>query len=86
MTRAGMRIVPKRGNSLGNFTPYKSYVVLAGTGDANLNIAARFYGTEVHSEKSCNVRDDVGNIRYVTMDFFQELKFEFGGNSSNDSP
>ena len=73
-----MRIVPRGNNSLDNFTPFKSYVVIAGTGDLNLNHLAKFYGHVVLSEEACNVVDDLGEVRFVTMDFFRDLSAEFG--------
>ena len=78
MTKKGMRIVPRGNNSLNNFTPFKSYVVIAGTGDLNLNPLAKFYGHVVLSEEACNVVDDLGEVRFVTMDFFRDLSAEFG--------
>lgn len=79
-TRTGMRIVPSRTNSLKGFTPYRIYTVISGTGEANLSEVALKFGRAIHSERSCNVVDDEGNIRFVTMDFFREfnLKSEIG--------
>lgn len=76
MTRTGMMLVPRGGNSLGDFTPYKVYTVLSGTGEANLSPVALRLGHVVHSERSCNVRDDKGNIRFVTLDFFREFRMK----------
>lgn len=78
MTKKGMHIIPRGNNSLKNFTPFKSYEVIAGTGDLNLNHLASFYGQMVLSEDACNVVDDLGNVRFVTMDFFRDLSLEFG--------
>lgn len=79
-TKTGMMIVPSRNNSLNGFTPYKIYEVISGTGEANLSEVALKLGRMVHSEISCNVVDDEGKIRFVTMDFFREfnLKSEIG--------
>lgn len=76
MTKAGMRLVPKRGNSLSDFTPYKIYKVIAGTGDANMSKIAIKAGHMIHTENSCNVIDDKGVVRFVTLDFFREFKLE----------
>lgn len=76
MTRTGMRLVPRSGNSLGDFTPYKIYEVISGTGEANLSTVALRLGHCIHSENSCNVRDDKGNIRFVTLDFFREFRLD----------
>lgn len=78
MTRTGMRLTPKRGNCLGDFTPYMVYKVISGTGEANLSEVALKFGHMVHSENSCNVIDDKGNIRFVTLDFFREFNLESG--------
>lgn len=77
-TRKGMRIIPRGGNSLSDFTPFKVYIVLAGCGDANLNSMAQFYGKLIHTEESCNVLDDRGAIRYVTLDFFRDMSEAMG--------
>lgn len=81
MTRTGMMIVPRSGNSLGNFTPYRIYKVISGTGEANLSEVALKMGHMVHTERSCNVIDDAGKTRFVTLDFFREftLESEIGG-------
>lgn len=76
MTRTGMRLVPKRGNSLAGFTAYKVYEVVSGTGEANMSEVALKLGHCIHSENSCNVYDDVGDIRFVTLDFFREFNLE----------
>lgn len=76
MTRTGMRIVPRSGNSLGDFTPYKIYEVISGTGEVNLSEVALKLGHIIHSERSCNVVDDKGKIRFVTLDFFREFRME----------
>jgi hypothetical protein len=78
MTKTGMRLVPMRGNSLGDFTPYKIYTVISGTGEANLSEIALRLGHCVHTERSCNVVDDKGMIRFVTLDFFREFRLESG--------
>lgn len=80
MTRTGMMLVPRRNNTLNGFQPYKIYEVISGTGEANLSEVALKLGRMVHSEISCNVLDDEGKIRFVTMDFFREfnLKSEIG--------
>lgn len=78
MIKAGQRLVPKRGNSLSNFTAFKSYEVVAGTGQRNLSpIASRTF-TEIHSETSCNVVDDKGNIRFVSLSYFSFFDKEMG--------
>ena len=78
MTRTGMRLVPMRGNSLGDFTPYKIYTVISGTGEAYMSAVAVRLGNYIHSERSCNVVDDTGVIRFVTLDFFREFRLESG--------
>lgn len=79
MTKTGQRLVPVRGNRLNGFTAYKSYEVIAGTGEQNLSPAAISLGTcLVHSETSANVRDDAGNIRFVTLTYFRDFGGELG--------
>lgn len=78
MTREGMRLVPRRNNSLSGFTPYKIYKAIAGTGDANMSEIALKMGHMVHTKNSCNVIDDNGKIRFVTLDFFREFRLESG--------
>lgn len=75
-TRTGMMLVPRRNNSLAGFEPYKIYRVISGTGEANLSEVALKMGRMVHSEMSCNLVDDEGKIRFVTLDFFREFKLE----------
>ncbi len=75
-TKTGMMIVPSRNNSLSGFTPYRIYRVISGTGEANLSGVALKLGRMVHSDISCNVVDDEGKVRFVTMDFFREFKLE----------
>lgn len=78
ITRKGMRVVPNRINSLKGFTPYKIYEVVAGSGDANISPMAARFCKPVHSERSMNVIDDEGQIRFVTLDFFREFRLESG--------
>lgn len=78
MTRIGMRLVPTSGNSLSDFTAYKSYKVIAGTGDTNQSKFGAMMGMLIHTENSANVIDDKGNIRFVTLDFFREFNLEMG--------
>ena len=79
MTRTGMRLVPKSGNSLKGFTAYKSYVVVAGTGETNMSPVALKLGTMMrHSENTANVVDDEGKTRFITLDYFREFKLEMG--------
>lgn len=79
VTAKGMRVTPKSGNRLGGFTAYKIYNVIAGYGDANVSpTVSVLKGMEVHSKTSCNVVDDNGKVRFVTLDFFREFKLESG--------
>lgn len=78
VTRKGMRVVPNRKNSLNGFTPYKIYEVIAGSGEINQAPNAARFCKPVHSERTMNVIDDVGNIRFVTLDFFREFRLESG--------
>lgn len=78
VTRKGMRVVARRGNSLSNFTAYKIYEVLAGCGDVNIAPLADLYCKPIHSEKTMNLKDDKGNIRFATLDFFREFRLESG--------
>ena len=78
MTKTGMRITPKSGNSLSGFTAYKVYEVISGTGEANMSSVSSRFGLMQHSEQSANVVDDEGKIRFVTMDFFREFRLESG--------
>lgn len=78
MIKTGEKLVPKRGNSLSGFTAYKIYTVIAGTGDTNLSPASVWTGHHQHSENSCNVIDDFGHIRFVTLDFFRSFNLEMG--------
>lgn len=75
-TKTGMMLVPGRENKLAGFTSYKIYRVISGTGEANLSEVALKLGRMVHSDISCNVLDDEGKVRFVTMDFFREFKLE----------
>lgn len=78
VTRKGMRVVARRGNSLKGFTPYKIYEAIAGSGDANLSPMAARFCKPVHSERTMNVVDDEGQIRFVTLDFFREFRLDSG--------
>lgn len=78
MTRTGMRLVPKSGNSLSDFTAYKSYKVISGTGEANMSPVSLRMGLMTHSENTANVIDDKGAIRFVSLDFFREFNLEMG--------
>lgn len=79
MFNRGDKIVPKSGNSLSDFTAFKSYTVIAGHGDLNVSPAAIKLGTHLrHSETSCNVKDDKGNIRFVTSTYFTSFKDVMG--------
>lgn len=78
ITRKGMRVVPRHGNSLSHFTPYKIYEVIAGSGEINQAPNAARFCKPVHSERTMNVIDDAGNIRFVTLDFFREFRLESG--------
>lgn len=78
VTRKGMRVVPNRKNSLNGFTPYKIYEVIAGSGEINQAPNAARFCKPVHSERTMNVIDDAGNIRFVTLDFFREFRLESG--------
>lgn len=78
MIKAGQCLVPKRGNSLSDFTAFKSYEVIAGTGDENLSQIASITNIRVHSETSCNVRDDKGNVRFVTLSYFAPFNTQMG--------
>lgn len=79
MTKKGQRLVPKVGSSSNGFTAYKVYEVLAGTGDENLStVAAGRFNLKIHSENSCNVRDDDGMIRFVTLACFRPFNLEIG--------
>ena len=81
MIKSGSRLVPKRGNSLSGFTAYKSYEVIAGTGEMNKSPAAIRLGTFAkHSDTSCNVLDDEGNIRFVTLTYFAPMSEAMGLN------
>lgn len=77
-TKKGMLIIPRSNNSLSHFTPLKTYEVIAGCGDENLNHNARAYGEEILLPESANVVDDLGQIRYVTMAFFYDLSTVMG--------
>lgn len=77
MTRTGMRLVPKDGNSLSDFTAYKSYKVIAGTGERNVSPFAQTLFS-IHSENTANVIDDKGSIRFVSLDYFREFNLEMG--------
>lgn len=77
-TFKGQRLVPKYGNKLSDFTPYKIYTVIAGEGDENLSPIAAMFGKRTHSSRTANVRDDKGVIRFVTLDFFREFRLESG--------
>ncbi|QFG06636.1 hypothetical protein HWC59_gp13 [Proteus phage Myduc] len=78
MTRVGDSLVCQIGCSLKGFSAYKIYKVIAGTGDANMSPTASRFGMNVHSENSCNVLDDNGEIRFVTLSTFRPIKEEFG--------
>lgn len=78
MTRTGMMLVPKDGNSLSDFTAYKNYKVIAGTGEANQSPFGVMMGFPIHGENSANVIDDKGNIRFVTLEYFREFNLEMG--------
>lgn len=78
ITRKGMRVVPRRDNSLKHFTPYKIYEVIAGSGEPNQSPYAARFCKPVHSERTMNVIDDLGEIRFVTLDFFREFRLESG--------
>ena len=78
ITRKGMRVVPRHGNSLNHFTPYKIYEVIAGSGDEHISPFAARFCKPVHSERTMNVVDDLGDIRFVTLDFFREFRLESG--------
>lgn len=78
ITRKGMRVVARRGNVLDGFTAYKIYTVIAGSGDTNLSPLAAKYCKPMHSERTMNVMDDKGAIRFVTLDFFREFRLDSG--------
>lgn len=78
MTQVGDSLVCKIGCSLKGFSAYKIYKVVAGTGDENLSPTALNFGMNIHSENSCNVLDDNGAIRFVTLTTFRPVKEEFG--------
>lgn len=70
--KTGDKIVPTRGNSLLHFTAYKVYEVVAGEGDVNISPTALKHGAMVtHSERTCNVLDDLGQIRFISMQYFR---------------
>lgn len=79
MIKTGSRLVPKRGNSLSGFTAYKSYEVIAGTGEMNQSpIASKIHTMQAHSDTSCNVLDDNGKIRFVTLTYFSTFESQLG--------
>lgn len=79
MIKSGQRIVPTNGNRLEGFTAFKSYEVVAGTGDANVSPISLNRGQMRHHDgKTCNIIDDNGNIRFVSLEYFRPFNLEMG--------
>jgi len=78
MTKSGQRIVPKSNNRLAGITAFKCYEVISGTGEVNLSPAALKTGHMVHCDSTCNIVDDEGKIRFVSLEYFQPFNHEMG--------
>lgn len=78
--KTGELVVTRRSEyGLGGFTAYKVYKVISGEGEKNQSPAAIRLGTMLtHSERTFNVVDDNGNIRFVTDQYFKPFNSELG--------
>ena len=78
--KTGERVVTRHVNSgLNGFTAYKVYEVIAGEGETNMSTCAMRLGTMLkHSERTFNIRDDAGQIRFVSDQHFRSFNSELG--------
>lgn len=73
----GHLVVPRNGCKIPNITAFKNYQVLSGEGEPNLSeFASQWFQT--HSRNTCNIRDDSGNIIFVTIKDFTNFEGQMG--------
>jgi len=78
--KTGELVVMRRSErGLNGFTAYKVYTILAGEGETNQSACAMRLGTMLkHSERTFNLVDDNGVIRFVSDQHFKPFNSELG--------